>query len=157
MEAARQYVVSISAAAIFCGVVISLLGKRTAHALVKILCGTFLAFTFLNPIADLSLDMLDIPFLPELSADQDAVAQGTMIRNQAMGQIIQERTEDFIMDIALECGAAVTVEVSLSDEELPVPVGVTITGAVSPYVKEQLQKALRDELGILQEDQLWIG
>jgi hypothetical protein len=47
------------------------------------------------------------------------------------------------------------VEVELSDEEIPVPKTVSVTGKISPYAKKQLSEMMERELGIKVENQKW--
>ena len=58
------------------------------------------------------------------------------------------------MDKAKNLDAEITVEVELNVEE-NVPCGVTMTGAVSPYVKEVLSSFVEDSFGIAKEKQIW--
>jgi hypothetical protein len=60
------------------------------------------------------------------------------------------------MDKARSYGAEIQVEITLSQEDPPVPKGCTITGEISPFVKQQLQKVLTNELMIPEENQRWI-
>ena len=70
---------------------------------------------------------------------------------------IKQRTESYILEKARSLGTEVTVEVTLSTEEMPVPIGVTLTGSISPYAKEQLAQMMEQELGINRKEQIWIG
>jgi hypothetical protein len=52
--------------------------------------------------------------------------------------------------------ADIQVEVTVSTDALPIPVGVRIIGNVSPYVRTKLQQTLAEDLGIAKENQVWI-
>ena len=49
------------------------------------------------------------------------------------------------------------VEVELSDDEIPVPVAVSLTGNVSPYNKLILSNTISNDLNIPKEKQIWIS
>ena len=157
MEAVRQYIISVSAAAVFCGVTKTLIPKGSAQALISILCGTFLAYTFLLPFRDINLDSLVGPVNVGTSFDSYEVQEGRAVRRDTIAQIVINNTEALIMDKANEYGVTVYAEVMLSEDEIPIPISVSITGTISPYVKKQIQSYIRDELGIAEENQLWTG
>lgn len=157
MEAVRQYVISISAAAVFCGVINAILMKTGSHKLIKLLCGAFLAVALLNPVRKFSLDDLEEYLRNDISFDTAAVDKGSEIAREAMARMVAENTEAYILDCAGSYGADLSVTVCVSEDPVPVPEAVTICGAVSPYIKTLLQRAIRDDLGISPEDQTWTG
>jgi hypothetical protein len=57
----------------------------------------------------------------------------------------------------MDMGAEVEVEVTLSDDSTQVPCAVTITGMVSPYLKQRLSEMIEEDLQIKREDQHWIN
>ncbi len=157
MEAVRQYLLSVTAAAIFCGIAMKLLGKKgTAASIGKMLTGLFLAFTVISPFAKLEIG--DVTgFTDAFEADaSDAVAAGQSHTKKAMAEIIKSRSEAYILDKAEALGVELTVEVTVSDADIPIPTAVRLTGKVSPYVKSQLRSAIADGLGIIKENQIWI-
>ena len=52
--------------------------------------------------------------------------------------------------------AVLDVEVTLNDDDPPVPCGVKITGSISPYSKEMLSSFIANDLSIAKEDQIWM-
>ena len=77
-------------------------------------------------------------------------------REEMLRQIITDETRAYIMDKARSYGAEIQVEITLSRANPPVPEGCTIWGQISPYVKQQLKKILITDLGIPEENHLWI-
>jgi hypothetical protein len=59
------------------------------------------------------------------------------------------------LDKAQALNTALEVEVTLSDDEIPIPVKVRLSGKVSPYAKGRLQQIISEELGIERENQIW--
>ena len=59
--------------------------------------------------------------------------------------------------VCARLGAAVTVEVTLSQDDPPVPEYVEIFGEISPYIKLRLEELIQEELNIAKENQRWTG
>lgn len=158
MESIEKYLLSVTAAAVICAVVTTLLGKKGTVATVgKLICSIFLALTVISPWASVQLGDLD-SYFGSLSFDaSSAVQSGQSAARDALRAGIKERTEAYILDKATALSAALTVEVTLSEEDPPVPCAAKLTGAVSPYAKFQIQSYLSDELGIPKEAQTWIS
>ncbi len=156
MEALRTYLLSVTAAALVCGIVQRLLtSKGTAANISKMVCGIFLALVAVGPLAKLQLGAIgDLTGSFELQASQ-AVSDGQAETKKALREIIKSRTEAYILDKASLYGSELSVSVELSDDSIPVPVSVRLSGAVSPYAKNQLQTILEKDLGIAKEHQLW--
>lgn len=158
MEQLREYVISVVAAAIIVGVVSGLLHKKDMSAvLIRMIGGLFLAFTVVRPVV--SLDIGDIgSYIAAFSeTGADAVEEGENLADDAYRLYIKSETEAYILDKADDYGAELAVEVTLDDGDIPVPVGIRIEGSVSPYAKACLREMMEKDLGILEEDQLWIG
>lgn len=155
MEALRQYVITVVAAAMLCGIVTGLFPSGTGKQVVKLICGLFLAYTVLSPISrgDFS-ELTDFPARYETDASE-AAAAGEKLARDSVAEIIKSETEAYILDKAESLRAEVTVEVSVNVEN--VPDSVTISGAVSPYARRQLQTIIESELGIAKENQQWTG
>lgn len=158
MESIEKYLLSVTAAAILCAVVTALLGKKgTVAAVGKLICSVFLALTVIRPWASVRLGDLDLYFSSMSMGASAAVESGEKAARDALRAGIKERTEAYILDKAAALSAALAVEVTLSEDDPPVPCAAKLTGAVSPYAKYQLQNYLSEELGIPKEAQTWIG
>ena len=119
--------------------------------------GLFLCIIAVSPMADLDLSYLtDFVETFEESA-QTAVAVGTSMADDALRQIIKTETEAYILDKAAQFDLQLDVQVALTDDVMPVPESVQLTGLVSPYVKSRLLILISNDLGIPKEQQLWTG
>lgn len=157
MEAVREYLVSVTAAAIFCGVLTKLpWGKGTVAGLVKMAAGIFMALAVVAPWTQLRLDDFSNFTAGVESAAEEAAASGEISARNAMSQIIQTQTAAYILDKAESLGAELTVEVALDSGDIPAPCSVKITGNISPYAKAVLSEYIRDQLGIDRGEQTWI-
>ena len=157
MNGIRQYLLSVTAAAILCAVLNSLTeNKTTQAALVKLVAGIFLTVTVLLPWT--RLDMYGLSdYWDHFAVDGNAAASaGASYAYEETAAIIKSQTQAYILDKASSLGAVVNVDVKLSNDTLPIPSSVTISGSLSPYAKERLKRYIADELNIPEEQQAWI-
>lgn len=156
MDGIREYLISVTAAALLCGILKSLVGEKgNSAALVRLICGIFLALTVIRPLRELNLrdfSLLPTGLLEEAKATSGA---GENYTRQAKEDLIKQQCEAYILDKAQTLEASIQVEIQISEDGEPVPVASMITGNLSPYAKNQLSKALEQDLGIPQEDQKW--
>ncbi len=150
------YLLRICLCAIVCAVAYRLLGSKGAiGAVVKMVGGVFLLMCLLSPFADIRIDSLSgwtDAFREEASL---VVFDGEKNAKDQLHAIILEKTQAYILDKAYRLHADLTVSVTLSQEELPVPTAVALSGSISPYAKSQLSSWLVSELGIPLEAQTW--
>ncbi len=156
MEHIREYILSVTAAAMICSILRSIVGEKgSAAGILKVISGLFLAFTMVRPLADIQINEFPSMF-SEFSSDAGAaVEDGIDYAQSAKARRIKEQAEAYILDKASRFGAAITVEVLLHEETL-VPVGCIVQGEVSPYTRRQLKQIMEADLGIREEDQQWI-
>ena len=158
MDAAGRYIVSVSAAAILCGIIKNIFpSKSTNAALLHLASGIFLSLVAIQPLA--RIDLKALPAIPDayLSEAQSVSEQGQFLARDSMEDIIKSQSEAYILDKARELGADLTVEITLSDANPPAPNSVRLTGKISPYGKSRLQAIILEDLGIPKENQIWIG
>ncbi len=157
MEGLQQYLLSVTGAAMICGVVLRLLPQKgTAATMGKMLAGIFLAFTVIRPLGAFQIGKLE-DFTADLQAEAaDAVAAGQADTVSSLQSIIKDQCEAYILDKAHDLGLQLTVEITLSSDDLPVPVAVRLQGNAGPYARSRLETILQDDLGISKEHQVWI-
>lgn len=158
MEEIRQYLVTVTAAGLFCGLVKSLFPDRdTAGNLIRLMAGLFLTVTVAAPLAHIS-PMDWEPLLPELEeAAAAAAAEGEKAAAASAEAIIKSRLEAYILGKAEALGATVTAEVRLTQKTPPLPERVVIRGPISPYGRTRLEAVLEEDLGIAKEQIIWTG
>lgn len=156
MDVIRAQLLAVVAAAIICGIVTRLFGEKgTQGALAKMICGLFLTFTLLHPIGDFRIgDIGDIADRYSAEADQ-AVSAGMAMTKDALRESIKARSEAYILDKAEQMHAELTVRIGLSEDDIPVPQSIKLTGKISPYTKNRLQTIIEENLGIDKEHQEW--
>lgn len=153
--AIKEYLISVTAASVVCGIIRSIAGKKGSIASsVKMLSGVFMVIVMIAPIVDLRVDNIRLYTDGLTSEVQSAANVGQSAALEEMESIIISQTQAYILDKAAEMKADLDVSVFLCD---CVPCEVQIIGAASPHVKAQLSKFIEDNLGISAEDQIWIG
>ena len=100
MEALRQYVISVVAAAMLCGIVVRLFPNGSGKQVGKLICGLFLAYTVLSPISRVDFSKLPDFSLRYMDDAEDAAAMGENLARDSMADIIKEETEAYILDKA---------------------------------------------------------
>lgn len=156
MEKIGQYLLSVAVAALICGILSALVGKKTTGgALVKLLCGLFLVATVISPWAQVQLDDLT-SYLDSLTLDANTITSaGVEIAAEEEAAIIKSKLEAYILDKADSLGLDLAVDVTLEEIQPYLPHTVTLTGTVSPYAKQVLSQYIADDLGIPEAYQLW--
>ena len=150
------YLVSVTAAALICGAARALTPEGVLGAALKTVTGLMMVLAVASPWLELRLP--DISGWSE-SFQQEAENAAALGEESAMDALrdgISRQVRTYIQDKAKLLDADLTVEVILSEEELPVPKGAVLRGVVSPYAKSVLSEYMRTELGIETEEQIWI-
>lgn len=157
MELIREYLLSVTAAALLCGIIQSFAGEKgSSAAMLRLVCGIFLSLTVIRPISQIQLKEISF-FTSDIMAEaQNAVEEGEDYARRAMARHIKEETEAYILTKAQELGADLSLHVAVSGDDPPIPIAVTVTGQVSTYVRHQLMNMIETDLGIPEEDQKWI-
>ena len=157
MDTLRTYILSVIASSVICACVQTLIDKKSPSApLVRTLCGIYMAFVLIVPLQRIDFSIYGSYFAGFIDEANSAVAQGENIALQEQAARIKEQSQSYILDKAVSLGANITVEVTLSSDTPPIPSGITIKGAVSPYVKRVLMNYIKEYLGIPEEAQRWI-
>lgn len=157
MDQIRQYLLSVIAAAILCGIVNTLIEKKGAYSsIVKLITGLFMAITVISPLITIRIgDISD--YFGELSAESASItADSEASAFKELCAIIKSKTEAYILDKAVSMDLDIEVEVTLDSANPPLPCAVTIWGSAAPYSKEVLSEYIAKDLGISKEDQLWM-
>lgn len=158
MELVKNSVFSVICAALIVAAIMGFTDPKSATGgLIRLVGGVFLAMTLMQNVLRIDYTVF-LTGIRAISADaQEITDSGKSSASQMMRRIIKEETEAYILDKAGAFGAEVTVEVTLSTDEIPVPVCVRLQGKVSPFAKQRLQTLIEADLAIAKEDQIWIG
>lgn len=154
MEEIRGYILSIAAAAM----IISMLSSMTkGGGMIKLVGGIVLLIVLIQPVAEFRFEGLESYLEDTFSDGERAAEEGNEIAKNKMADIIRAETEAYILDKAGLYDTRIEAQVRLSNDEIPCPVGVTITGIWSDTEREKLEELIESELGIPKENQIWTG
>lgn len=158
MDSIRDYVIHISATALLCAVILRFArGSNAVKMMIKLLCGIVLAYSVIQPVKKLDLSGLE-DFTSEFREEADqAVQWGKNAYAESWTESISQGIEAYIVEKAKAMNVDLVVEVELSDDEIPVPVAVSLTGDVAPYAKSVLSDTIWQDLNIQKENQTWIS
>ena len=152
-----QTVISVTAAAMICAVVMSFLRDGQAGQLLKLICAVVLTMAVLRPLARVDVGNFEMPDLPDGGSGREAARSGEEMARQTRARLIKEQTEAYILEKADDLGMTLQVEVEMGQWEPPVPIAVRLTGEAPDYLRRLLSQIIRQELGIEKEDQEWIS
>ena len=157
MDAIRQWLLCLCAAGLLCGIVCEITKATACYRLIRWICALVLLLTLLGGYDTFS----QISWQSLLSLDdlygEELVTRGSMDAQSAMHKDISARTGTYIMDIAQSMGIDARVEVVLSGDTLPVPIGVRIYAQLTPYQKLRLEEWIHENLNVPKENLVWIG
>lgn len=148
MDAITQYVLRLVCGALVCGLLLALTGADgPGGKLRSMLCGLFLAYLAISPLA--KIDLGDLRYTdPGITARAEALARsGEAAAKEAMAIRISEQCEAYILNKAVEQNLIITAEVVL-DPDSGIPVSVRLTGTATPYDRETLISYITRTLGI---------
>lgn len=153
----RQYLFSVICACLICGILLSLVKGAASQAIVKLLCSALLAVSILAPLSKVDFSREFALLLPDkMDGDRMARAGEDMARKSLAG-IIKENAEAYILDKAAELQGELTVDITVTNEDLPVPAAAMFSGRVSPLEKAWLETIMERDLGIPKENLRWSG
>ena len=155
MQDIREYLLGVIAAACICAIVTQIPGKSSFPGVViKLIAGIFMLLSLVSPLTDVRLK--PISAITDVSRQANEItASAEDSTRESIAQIIKERTQAYILDKAESLGADLSVEITLSEDSIPTPVGVSISGNISPYSKKILSQTIAQDLGIDTEAQIW--
>ena len=150
-----EYIAQAVAAALLCGIIVSMTKHSSGGSIVRMLCGVFMTIVLIQPLAGTNVSFLE-SILPDITGDAEAVAsEGAAAAEDIRREYIKQRVEAYILSRAKTMEADIQANVSL-DEDC-VPVSVSIAGRISPLSRSRLTQMIASELGIPKERQEWIG
>lgn len=156
MQAVSTYIMGITAVALIGGILTKLSGqKQGSGKLLPVLCSVFLTLTILRPLSNLDGKAISWDTFDFSSRAEEISLQGQNMTRDTLRKVITENAEAYILNKAKEMGLQITATISLSQDDVPVPASVQLTGAASPLEKKQLTSIITEDLGIPKEDQKW--
>lgn len=155
VDGLRQYIFSVTAAALICSILMSLVRGGFAKELIRLVCGLLLTLTVLRPMVNLDFGIMD-EYPASLTRNAESVsAEGERMAKETMTDIIKAQSEAYILDKAAAWNASVSVDITVGDSQIPE--SAVLRGEISPQTREHLEVILETDLGITKENQIWTG
>lgn len=155
IDAVRSWLTAVIAASFLIAAAQSLVPEGTLRKIAGFAGGLALVLTLARPLLGADFQKLDLNY--DRYAGEIRQRQGELQAqsDRAMGELIAEKTEAYILDKAGELGLDVTVRVLTEPGEngLPVPAGAELAGQQSQALAEYMER----ELGIPRERQVYHG
>ena len=150
----RQYVLSLTAAALLGGILLSCVPEGSSRKILRLVCGILLTITALKPLGQLRLPDLDGLTGEYRQQAEAAVAMGQEMARLEAQEGIRNDLEAYILDKAAELGLEITPRVFL--DESGIPVSARLEGETSSGMRQRIQTIITNDLGIPGEAQEWI-
>ena len=156
MEAIKQYVISITAAAILCILAPSIFSSNNTYTgAVKFLCSLIFMIILVSPWKNFRLEEYDWFWESAFADAKAAVDEGVFAFNDLQAAGIKEKTAAYILDKAKEYDLELDIQVELDDSSPPMPENIIISGISTPLQKQQLRQIVSRDLDIPKERILW--
>ena len=155
METVRSYLISLVAVCMLAVLASVLVHGSPIRKFVRLIGGILVLLVAVSPLLSVDTEKLS-ERLKEIceanSFDTNAVAEN---RYSVLSEHIKQTTETYIENKAAELGAAIQAEVTLTNDEYPVPNKVRIIGTLTAEQISSMAAYLTDSLGIAPEHQEW--
>lgn len=152
LEALRQYLLSVTAAALLTAILQALLPRGPVRRVTALACSLLMLLTVVRPLSQWNADELIEKFesyCQELSVYPEEMEKTSAALTES---IIVSQSASYIEDKAEENGMICTVQVSCRDENgIAVPNAVTVTGDLTGEERQMLLTVIQDGFGLGEE------
>lgn len=156
-ESLRGYLLSVVAAALFSGILLSLTPTGPVRRTLRFICGLLLVLAALGPVARLDVERLagNLSELRVQAGERAAEVKDNSM--ELMAALIKERTETYIWDKAASLGITLSrVEAEVdTGEGYPCPRAVRITAGCTMEQRRCLTEWIERELAVPSSEQEW--
>lgn len=154
MDSVRSYLLSVVAVCMLAVLANVLVKQSSIQKVVRLITGLLIVLVVLAPLLSVDIEALGEQLLALTEGSYDSAEVENNYQNR-LRQNIKETTEQYIENKATELGAYIQAEVTLSDEEYPIPSHVRIIGSLNYEQIQALTGYLTNSLGIAPEQQEW--
>ena len=149
-----KYLSGVVAVCLLAALAMAVVRQERIRGLVRLTSGLLVVLVVLRPVPGLDWTGLTEKLLSLTDTEFDSA--GVHEKYQArLRENIKRDTQHFIEEKAADLGAFVKAEVTLSEDEYPVPVSVRLIGVVNHSQFSELSRYMRESLGIPMERQEW--
>lgn len=156
MSALRTYLLSVAAASLLCGVVLSLLPKGGIRGIVRLLGAMLLIMAVVSPVLKLDTETISVELDNIHTYASDIQEKSLEESERLFSQLIKEQCEAYILDKAGRSVQELDVQIIMGHDGYPHPVGVKLCGDLSSEDKRYISAVIEQDLGIPKQRQEWI-
>lgn len=156
MDELKAGLLAVIGAGLLTSILLELLKDGAVKQTVRLVIGLVITLLVLAPLADLDLNAFG-QYMTQIQMEREMMETGIPVENEKiLSQIIQEKTEAYILDKAGELGAEVMVSVVVeAGDTYPYPYEAVITGTLTKAQQESLAAYLEQSLAIPEERQVF--
>ena len=156
MDSIKQYVITITAAAILCMLVNAIFPAKNAYGgILKLFCGVVFTIILVSPVNNFCFADYNWFWESIFTEANIATEEGVAAFNGLLSDSIKDKTTAYILDKANEYDMDLNIQVELENSSPPVPENIIISGNSTPHQREQFRLELSNELGLPKERILW--
>lgn len=149
MEQVRAWLLSVLAAALFLGVLESVIPKGAVRQVGRLAVGLVLTLVLCRPLAGWLPGALRSQWEQAQSASVSADNSFAEVSEDYLSAVMSQRSAEYIQSAADGLGASVTASVTCRWEgELPVPEAAEISGSLSEDQRQSLVETVSTQLDI---------
>lgn len=157
--AIRDYLLSVVAASLLSGILLSVTPNGAVRRTLSFLCGLVILLAALGPMARLDAERLSQSIAGLRLETKRAAREAESGSQELMAAIIKERSEAYIWDKAAALGISlsrVAVEVR-TEGDWPVPRAVRVGARCTAAQRQRLSALIEQDLAIPPEKQEWVS
>ena len=155
MDGIRSYLISVVAVCMITVIAGVLVRESALKKIVRLIGGMLILLVAIRPL--LSLDMKAIgEYIENINStyqfDTDKIKR---TQQELMREQVKQSSETYIEKQAKSLGGTLQAQVTLSDEDYPVPVSVVLIGSMKPEDAKAVSEYIETALGIPADRQEW--
>lgn len=155
MEHIRAYLLSVTAVSLIAVLCLRMIDLPKVKAVLRFITGILVLLVAGSALVSISPEQIE-KFASEMSLEFELSQED--LRQEVRNELaihVQNTAENYIESKATDLGATIQARVTVSEDQYPIPVAVTIIGTLTPQQKNLLQQYLTQSLGISMERQVW--
>lgn len=160
MEGVKNWLVTVTCTAMIIAVADSMTPAGTVKRIGMLTGGVVLVIALLSPLIRMDYAVLSTALVESrLHSGGYSAQRSSELSAQLMKTIIAEQAAAYILDKANDLGIRCEVEVicGLTDDNIPYPAAVIISGNLTGQQREELSRAVEADLAIRREMQTFEG
>lgn len=150
MDSVRSYLLSVVAVCICAAVAGVFIRSEMMAKTLRLISGVLILLVVLRPVTRVDLDDIAEGLRDGASVEEPEID----VREQLAVQV-KKSTEAYIEEYAYAQGALLQAEVEVSDDAVPMPTRITLTGSASLEQLSSLSDYIESALGIGKNAQIW--